>query len=97
VLQFERCYWSVLTREWTGALLGSSEAARLRLNALSGTGMYFWGTLAVVFFLTCAMGWKLDRKRKGGVSGRATGAMDAHANEARLHSHHNVDGPFGGY
>jgi hypothetical protein len=59
--------------------------------------MYFWGTLAVLFFLTCAMGWKLDRKRKGGVSGRATEAMDARANEARLHSHHNVDGPFGGY
>jgi hypothetical protein len=46
--------------------------------------MHFWGTIAVLFVLTCAMGRKLDRKRKGAVRGHAGEAMDARANEVLM-------------
>ncbi|NMM23802.1 MAG: hypothetical protein HHJ11_09935 [Phycicoccus sp.] len=44
--------------------------------------MYFWVTIIVLFVFACVMGWKMDRKRKGNVRGRAGEAMDARANEA---------------
>jgi hypothetical protein len=57
--------------------------------------MYFWGTIAVLFILACAMGWKLDRKRKAGViNGHATEALDGRANAALL-SHRNQGSPPG--
>ncbi|NMM33846.1 MAG: hypothetical protein HHJ13_07585 [Phycicoccus sp.] len=43
---------------------------------------YFWVTIIVLFVFACVMGWKMDRKRKGNVRGRAGEAMDARANEA---------------
>ena len=58
-------------------------------------GMYFWGTIAVLFLLACAMGWKLDRRRKGRVSARAGESVDARANVA-LMLHHRQDGPGAG-
>ena len=46
--------------------------------------MYFWGTLAVLLILACALGWKLDRKRKGAVGWHAGDALDGRANEALM-------------
>jgi hypothetical protein len=47
--------------------------------------MYFWGTLAVLLILACAVGWKMDRKRKAGdVRGHAGEALDGRANEALM-------------
>ena len=57
--------------------------------------MYFWGTIAVLFLLACAMGWRLDRKRKGRVSARAGESVDARGN-AELMLHHRQDGPGAG-
>jgi len=53
--------------------------------------MHFWGTIAVLFVLTCAMGRKLDRKRKGAVRGHAGEAMDARANAEMIR--HRDSGP----
>jgi hypothetical protein len=54
-------------------------------------GMYFWGTIAILFLLTCAIGFWLDRKRKGTVRGRAGEAMDARANADMIR--HRDSGP----
>lgn len=48
--------------------------------------MYFWITLATLFVLACAAGWRLDRKRKGEVSGRARDSMDGRGNETVMHN-----------
>ncbi len=53
--------------------------------------MYFWGTIAVLFLLTCAIGCWLDRKRKHNVRGRAGEAMDARANAEMIR--HRDAGP----
>lgn len=55
--------------------------------------MYFWVTIFVLFVLACVMGWKMDRKRKGNVRGRAREAMDARANLEMLR--HRDAGPGG--
>ena len=57
--------------------------------------MYFWATLAVLFVLACAMGWRMDRKRKGAVRGRARESVDARGIET-LMRHNNPGGPTGG-
>ena len=49
--------------------------------------MYFWGTIAVLFILACAMGWKLDRRRKGGqIRGNARDSVDLRGNETLTHN-----------
>jgi hypothetical protein len=54
--------------------------------------MYFWGTVAVLFVLACAMGWKLDRKHKVRVIGRARDSVDARGNETLRHDNHIMGG-----
>jgi hypothetical protein len=54
----------------------------------------FWAAVAVVLVLMCLMGWRVDRKRKGG-RGHRGDSVDARGNETMLHNHH-IDGPFGG-
>ena len=49
--------------------------------------VYFWGTLAVLFLLACALGWRLDRKRKGGVRGYARDSADSRGNEVLMRHH----------
>ena len=57
--------------------------------------VYFWGAVAVVLVSMCLTGWRMDRKRKGGVRGHPGDSVDARGNETMLHNHH-LDGPFGG-
>ena len=49
----------------------------------------------MLFLLACALGWRLDRKRKGRVSARAGESVDARGN-AELMLHHRQDGPGAG-
>lgn len=62
------------------------------LHLLKGVGMYFWGTIAVLFVLACVAGWRFDRKRRGEVNGRARESMDGRANETVLHNQNNYLG-----
>ena len=68
----------------TRALLGLLEVAGAAPHRTKGTLLYFWGTLAVLLILACALGWKLDRKRKGAVGWHAGDALDGRANEALM-------------
>ena len=60
--------------------------------------MYFWITLATLFLLACAAGWRMDRKREGGFAGRARDSMDVRANETVMHNRTSDmgNGPSGG-
>jgi len=71
------------------------EVAEAAPHRPKGIGKYFWGTIAVLFVLACAMGWKVDRKRRGRLIARAAESADARANVA-LMLHHRQDGPGAG-
>jgi len=58
--------------------------------------MYFWGAIAVLFALTCLMGWRMDRKHKRVIRGNAGDSADALANETLLHDRSQINGPYSG-